>query len=141
MLTFSQLALAVSSVLAVFVVMGWCLHWIWIRVVNRPPDESERLLEMTRRLRDAGQARDRAEDARMIAEAEFTRRMEELQNETEAMRLRLGGVVEEREAELARALQGALADSEKTMTGLRNARERIAVLERELNALRAEREG
>lgn len=138
MLTLSQLALAVSLALVAFATLGWFLHWVWMRLVNPARD---RLLKMRRRLRDAERARDRAENARATVEAELTRRMDELRGETEAMRRRLGGVAEGREAELGRSLQGALADSERTMVGLRNARARIAALERELNALRAGNDG
>lgn len=136
MLSGSQLAIAISAVLAGAVALGWILHWIWIRLSNAAMTDTARLTEMINRLHEADRAREAAEDARELAENLLASREAEMENRLAAMQARLDGAVEGREAQLAAALREARADAEASMSGLRNARSRIMELEAELDALR-----
>ncbi|MEM8792778.1 MAG: hypothetical protein AAGE80_14250 [Pseudomonadota bacterium] len=135
MLTSSQLAIAISAVLACAVAVGWLLHWLWGRVINPRRSEDEQLAEMATRLHTIDQARDQAEEARLSAEAEFSKKERELKAEIDAMRARLEGAVDGREAELSSQLREAKVDAETAMTGLGNARRRISELEAEIEEL------
>ena len=136
MLTGGQLAIAISAILAGAVALGWMLHWLWNRLSNAAMTDTARLTEMINRLHEADRAREAAEDARELAENLLASREAEMENRMAAMQARLDGVVEGREAQLAQAMREAQADSEASMSGLRNARRRIMDLEAEIEQLR-----
>ena len=138
MLTSSQLAIAISAVLAGAVILGWILHWLWTRAANHPTDDRERLVEMVNRLHNSDQARDEAFEARERAENLLASREAEMRARMEAMQHRLDGAVEGREAELSQGLREAQADAEAAMTGLGVARRRIAELEQSIEDRAAE---
>ncbi|MBY8976334.1 hypothetical protein KHP62_10985 [Rhodobacteraceae bacterium NNCM2] len=129
MLTSSQLETAISAVLAGAVIMGWILHWLWRRAAHRYRGGKGDLAEMADRLHASDEARERAEEARERAENLLASREAEMQARLEAMQYRLDGAVEGREAELLSELREARADAEASMSGLGNARRRIAELE------------
>lgn len=139
MLSGSQLAIAISAILAAAIALGWVLHWIWIRLSNAAMTDTARLTEMINRLHEADRAREAAEDARELAENLLASREAEMENRLTAMQARLDGAVEGREADLSQALREAQADAEASMSGLRNARRRIAELEAEVAELRAKK--
>ena len=132
MLTGGQLAIAISAILVAAIILGWILHWLWMRLSNAAISDTARITEMINRLHEADRARESAEDAKELAENLLAAREAEMENRMAAMQSRLDGAVEGREAELSVALREAKADAEASMTGLRNARERIMELEDEL---------
>lgn len=137
MLTGAQLAIAISAILFAAIVLGWILHWLWMRLSNAAISDTARITEMINRLHEADRAREAAEDAKELAENLLASREAEMENRMAAMQARLDGAVEGREAELSVALREANADAEASMTGLRNARQRIMELEAELNEAKA----
>ncbi|MEM7506231.1 MAG: hypothetical protein AAF415_05760 [Pseudomonadota bacterium] len=139
MLNASQLAIAISAVLAGAVLLGWILHWLWARASARPTTDAARLQEMIARLHAADQSREAAQDARERAENLLASREAEMTTRMQAMQHRMDGAIEGREAELAQGLREARADAEAAMDGLGNARRRIAELEAELEAAGAGR--
>ena len=136
MLTGGQLAIAISAVLVAAIVLGWTLHWLWMRLSNAAISDTARITEMINRLHEADRARESAEDAKELAENLLASREAEMENRLAAMQARLDGAVEGREAELSTALREAQADAEASMSGLRGARERIMELEEELRQLK-----
>ena len=132
MLTGGQLAIAISAILVAAIILGWILHWLWMRLSNAAISDTARITEMINRLHEADRAREAAEDAKELAENLLAAREAEMENRMAAMQSRLDGAVEGREAELSVALREAKADAEASMTGLRNARERIMELEDDL---------
>ncbi|MEM1162205.1 MAG: hypothetical protein AAGJ28_14815 [Pseudomonadota bacterium] len=132
MLTGFQLTIAISAILIVAVVVGWLLHWLWMRMSNAAISDTARITEMINRLHEADRARETAEDAKELAENLLASREAEMNNRMAAMQARLDGAIEGREAELATALREAKADAEASMSGLRSARERIMELEAEM---------
>jgi len=137
MLTGGQLAIAISAILFAAIVLGWILHWLWMRLSNAAISDTARITEMINRLHEADRAREGAEDAKELAENLLASREAEMENRMAAMQSRLDGAVEGREEELSIALREAKADAEASMTGLRNARQRIMELEAELNEAKA----
>lgn len=129
MLTSSQLATAISAILAGAIVFGWILHWLWGRAINQSRDDRARMTELIKRLHISDHARDRAEEARERAENLLASREAEMQARMTMMQHRLDGAIEGREAELASELREAKADSEAAMGGLGTARRQIAELE------------
>ena len=136
MLSGAQLAIAISAVLLSAVVVGWILHWLWMRLSNAAISDTARITEMINRLHEADRARETAEEARELAENLLASREAEMENRMAAMQSRLDGAVEGREADLTRQLREAEAESEASMSGLRNARARIMELEAEVEELR-----
>ena len=136
MLTGAQLAIAISAILFAAIVLGWILHWLWMRLSNAAISDTARITEMINRLHEADRAREAAEDAKELAENLLASREAEMENRMAAMQARLDGAVEGREAELSIALREAKADAEASMTGLRNARQKIMELEAELSEAR-----
>ncbi|MEM7236250.1 MAG: hypothetical protein AAF501_00275 [Pseudomonadota bacterium] len=134
MLESSQLATALSAILAGAVALGWILHWLWGRATNQTRGDKARLHEMAERLHASDHARERAEEAREHAENLLASREAEMRTRMDAMQYRLDGAIEGREAELAVALREAKADAEAAMGGLGSARRRIAELEEALEA-------
>lgn len=132
MLSGAQLATAISAVLVTAVVLGWILHWIWVRLSNAATSDKDRLAEMSNRLHEANRARDDAEEARALAENLLATREAETEQQLAEMQVRLDGAVEGREAELIAELREARTDSETSMAGLRAARTRIMELEAEI---------
>ena len=129
MLSGAQLATAISAVLVAAVVIGWLLHWIWVRLSNAAITDTARITEMINRLHEADRAREAAEDAKELAENLLASREAEMENRMAAMQARMDGAVEGREAELVREMRAAKADADAAMAGLRNARARIMELE------------
>ena len=136
MLTGAQLATAISAVLFATLCLGWILHWLWVRMSNAAISDTARITEMINRLHEADRAREAAEDAKELAENLLASREAEMENRMAAMQSRLDGAVEGREADLSRQLREAEAESEASMSGLRNARARIMELEAEVEDLR-----
>jgi len=136
MLSGGQLAIAISAILASAVLLGWVLHWLWMRLSNAAITDTARITEMINRLHEADRAREAAEDARELAENLLASREAEMENRMAAMQARLDGAVEGREAQLATQLREAQADAEASMSGLRMARQRIMDLEAELARVR-----
>lgn len=136
MLSGAQLATAISAVLVTAVVLGWILHWIWVRLSNAATSDKDRLAEMSNRLHEANRARDDAEEARALAENLLATREAETEQQLAEMQVRLDGAVAGREAELIAELREARTDSETSMAGLRAARTRIMELEAEIEQLR-----
>lgn len=136
MLTGAQLATAISAILVAAVVLGWFLHWLWMRMSNAAISDTARITEMVNRLHEADRAREAAEDAKELAENLLASREAEMENRMAAMQARMDGAVDGREAELTREMREAKADAEALMGGLRNARERIAELEAEMDDMR-----
>ncbi|MEM9097470.1 MAG: hypothetical protein AAGC79_03015 [Pseudomonadota bacterium] len=135
MLSSSQLAIAISATLTAAIVIGWILHWLWARAVNPAGGTAGRLAEMASNLHQNDAARHAAEEARALAETELAAKTSAFEEEIEAMRLRLNGAVEGREAALSQELHEARLDAEASMTGLGNARRRIAELEERIAEL------
>lgn len=136
MLSGAQLATAISAVLVTAVVLGWILHWLWVRLSNAATSDKDRLAEMSNRLHEANRARDQAEEARALAENLLATREAETEQQLADMQVRMVGAVEGREAELIAELREARTDSETSMAGLRAARTRIMELEAEVHQLR-----
>ena len=136
MLSGAQLATSISAVLAAAVFLGWFLHWLWMKLSNAAISDTARITEMINRLHEADRAREAAEDAKELAENLLASREAEMENRLAAMQARMDGAVEGREAQLSTALREARADSEASMSGLRNARARIMELEAEIEDLR-----
>ncbi len=136
MLSGAQLATAISAVLIAAVAIGWILHWLWMRLSNAAITDTARITEMINRLHEADRAREAAEDARELAENLLASREAEMENRMAAMKARLDGAVEGREADLARELREAKADSTASMDGLRTARAQIMELQKEIESLR-----
>lgn len=137
MLSGAQLATAISAILILAVVIGWILHWLWVRLSNAAISDTARITEMINRLHEADRAREAAEDAKELAENLLASREAEMENRMAAMQARMDGAVEGREAELLTEMREAKADAEAAMSGLRNARGRIMELEAEVETLRA----
>ena len=138
MLSGAQLATAISAVLVTAVVLGWILHWIWVRLSNAATSDKDRLADMSNRLHDANRAREEAEEARDLAENLLATREAETEQQLAEMQARMDGAVEGREAELIAELREARTDSETSMAGLRAARTRIMELEAEIEQLRTD---
>lgn len=138
MLSGAQLATAISAVLVTAVVLGWILHWIWVRLSNAATSDKDRLADMSNRLHDANRAREEAEEARELAENLLASREAETEQQLAEMQARMDGAVEGREAELIAELREARTDSETSMAGLRAARTRIMELEAEIEQLRTD---
>ena len=138
MLTGAQLATAITAVLVGAIMLGWILHWIWARLANAGGDAGL-LAETVDRLHEADRAREAAEDARRQAETLLAAREAEMEAGMAEMRARLDALVEDRDAELGRAVREARADAEASMAGLRGARRRVTELEAEVDALRRQR--
>ena len=138
MLSGAQLATAISAVLVTAVVLGWILHWIWVRLSNAATSDKDRLADMSNRLHDANRAREEAEEARELAENLLATREAETEQQLAEMQARMDGAVEGREAELIAELREARTDSETSMAGLRAARTRIMELEAEIEQLRTD---
>ncbi len=136
MLSGAQLATAISAVLVAAIILGWLLHWLWMKLSNAAISDTARITEMINRLHEADRAREAAEDAKELAENLLASREGEMENRMAAMQSRMDGAVEGREAQLSTALREAQADSEASMSGLRNARARIMDLEAEVEELR-----
>ena len=136
MLTGAQLTIAIAAVLVAAVLLGWFLHWLWMRLSNAAISDTARITEMVNRLHEADRAREVAEDAKELAENLLASREAEMENRMAAMQARLDGAIEGREAQLATQLREAQADAEASMAGLRNARARIMELEAEVERLR-----
>lgn len=136
MLSGTQLATAITGVLVLAVIIGWILHWLWMRLSNAATSDTARISEMINRLHEADRAREVAEEGKELAENLLASREAEMENRMLAMQTRLDGAVEGREAELLREMREAKADSEAAMGGLRNARARIMELEAEIEELR-----
>ncbi len=136
MLTSVQLTIAIGAVLIAALILGWFLHWLWVRLSNAALSDTARITEMINRLHEADRARETAEDAKELAENLLASREAEMENRMLAMQSRLDGALEGREAQLTSALKEAQADSEASMAGLRSARERVMELEAEVEALR-----
>lgn len=136
MLSGAQLATAISAVLIAAILLGWILHWLWVRLSNAAISDTARITEMINRLHEADRAREAAQDAKELAENLLASREAEMENRMAAMQARMDGAVEGREAQLATALREAQADSEASMSGLRNARARIMEMEAEIEQLR-----
>lgn len=137
MLTGPQLATAITAVLAGAIALGWILHWIWMRLSRAATSDSARIGELHKRMEAADRARSTAEKAKADAERDLADKTAEMEARMTEMQARLDGAVEGREAELERELREARIDAETSMSGLRNARERIMELEREIEALRS----
>lgn len=135
MLTGTQLATAITAVLIGAVVLGWFLHWIWMRLSNAAITDTARITEMVNKLHESDRAREAANDARELAENLLASREAEMGNRMTVMQTRLDGALEGREADLVRQLREAQADSEASMSGLRTARARVMDLEVEIEAL------
>lgn len=135
MLSGAQLATAISAVLVAAIVLGWVLHWLWMKLSNAAISDTARITEMINRLHEADRARETAEDAKELAENLLASREGEMENRMAAMQARMDGAVEGREAQLSTALRESQADSEAAMSGLRNARARIMELESEIEDL------
>lgn len=129
MLTSSQMATAISAILAGAVLLGWILHWLWSRAHRRARGNRSEVAEMAERLHSSDDARAQAIEAREQAENLLASRENEMQARYEAMQHRLDGAIEGREAELATELREARAEAEAAMSGLGNARRRIGELE------------
>ena len=138
MLTGIQLTIAIAAILIAAVAVGWTLHWLWMRMSNAAISDTARITEMINRLHEADRARETAEDAKELAENLLASREAEMENRMAAMQSRLDGAIEGREAELSTKLREAQADAEASMSGLRNARERIMELEAEISEMRSE---
>ena len=136
MLSGAQLATAISAVLVTAVVLGWILHWLWVRISNAATSDRDRLAEMSDRLHEANRAREEAEEARELAENLLAAREAETERQLAEMQARMDGAVEGREAELIAELRVARTDSETSMAGLRAARARVMELEAEIEQLR-----
>lgn len=136
MLTGSQLTLAIAGVLFGAVVVGWILHWLWLRLSGADVTDSARLAAMVTRLHDAERARDLAIEEKDVAEALLADRETEMAASMDEMKARLDGEVAGREAALEAELREAKLDAETAMSGLRNARARIEELEAELEETR-----
>lgn len=137
MLTSSQLATAISAILASAVLLGWVLHWLWSRTQRRARGNRSEVADMAERLHSSDDARERAVQAREQAESLLVSRESEMQARFDAMQHRLDGAIEGREAELVSELREAQAEAEASMSGLGNARRRIGELEAELAQLSA----
>lgn len=135
MLNENELATAISAVLVAAIVLGWFLHWIWLRLSNAPVTDSARLGDLTSRLHEADHARGEAEEAREEAELMLAERETEMESRLAAMQTRLDGAIEGREAELSKALHEAEADAGASMAGLQSARQQIRELEMRLEEL------
>lgn len=129
MMSGTELALAVAAVLVFAVIVGWVLHWLWVRMGMAASGAEAELRDMTERLHRADMARETAEEARIRAESRLAAREDEMETRLTVMQTRLDGAIEGREAELAQELREARADLEAMSEGLRNARIRIAELE------------
>lgn len=138
MLTSSQLAIAISAILAGAVVVGWILHWLWARAINPAGGAAGRISEMVESLHQSDKARHEAEEARIVAETELATQQDAFQTELATMQTRLDGAIEGREAALTHELQQARDEATAAMTGLGNARRRIADLEARLDAFEAD---
>ena len=136
MLSGAQLATAISAVLVTAVVLGWILHWLWVRISNAATSDRDRLAEMSDRLHEANRAREEAEEARELAENLLAARESETERQLAEMQARMDGAVEGREADLIAELREARTDSETSMAGLRAARARVMELEAEIEQLR-----
>ena len=136
MLSGAQLATAISAVLVTAVVLGWILHWLWVRISNAATSDRDRLAEMSDRLHEANRAREEAEEARELAENLLAAREAETERHLAEMQARMDGAVEGREADLIAELREARTDSETSMAGLRAARARVMELEAEIEQLR-----
>ena len=136
MLSGAQLATAISAVLVTAVVLGWILHWLWVRISNAATSDRDRLAEMSDRLHEANRAREEAEEARELAENLLAARESETERQVAEMQARMDGAVEGREADLIAELREARTDSETSMAGLRAARARVMELEAEIEQLR-----
>ncbi len=133
MLTSTQLATAISAILASAVLLGWILHWLWTRAHRRARGDQSEVAEMAERLYSSDDARARAVEAREQAENLLASRESEMQARYDAMQHRLDGAIEGREAELVSELREARAEADASMSGLGNARRRIGELEAELH--------
>ncbi|MEL6477389.1 MAG: hypothetical protein AAFR17_08685 [Pseudomonadota bacterium] len=129
MLDASQLSIAISAVLAGAIVLGWILHWLWVRAHRHSGSDLARVQEMVTRLHRADQLREQAEEARQRAEHLLSSREAEMTTRMQAMQHRMDGAVEGREADLSQSLREAQADASAAMDGLGLARRRIAELE------------
>ncbi len=129
MITGTDLALAITAVLIFSVLVGWCLHWLWVRMGMAAASPEEHIRDLVDRLHNADRAREEAEEARIRAESRLSAREAEMDNRMAAMQARLDGAIEGREAQLAQELREAKAELEAMEDGLRNARIRIAELE------------
>ena len=141
MITGEQLSIAISAVLLIAVAVGWLLHWLWVKLSKAPGSPSKGMTDIADRMHEADQARERAEEALAKAQGQFSEREAELSAELETMRNDFSASNSAREQELAAALSEAKVDSETYKDGLRNARERIAELEAEVEELRRRAEG
>lgn len=135
MLSGAQLATAISAILVLAVVVGWVLHWLWVRLSNAAISDTARITEMINRLHEADRAREAAEDAKELAENILASREAEMENRMAAMQARMDGAVEGREAQLLTEMREAKAEADAAMSGLRNARARIMELEAEVESL------
>lgn len=132
MLNSFQLEIAISAVLAGAVIFGWVLHWLWVRAISQTAIGQARIADLVQRLHTADNARAQAEEARREAEERLAACEADASERIGHMQVRLDGAIEGREAELEKALRGALADAEAGMDGLRHARIRIAELEAQI---------
>jgi hypothetical protein len=58
-----MLALSIAALLAIFVGLGWAMHWLWTRAGRRAEAEAARHQSLVTRLHAAELARDTAERA------------------------------------------------------------------------------
>jgi hypothetical protein len=135
MLTGGQLATAITAVLVAAIMLGWILHWIWMRLGDVGSDTA-RLTEMINRLHEAERAREAAEGAGELAESLLSAREAKMEMQLGELRSQLDDLLENRDAELSAVVREARADAEASMAGLRSARRRIAELEAEVEARR-----
>ena len=85
MLTGAQLTIAIAAVLVAAVVLGWFLHWLWMRLSNAAISDTARITEMVNRLHEADRAREVAEDAKELAENLLASREAEMENRMAAL--------------------------------------------------------
>lgn len=137
MLTADQLSIAIAAVLIATAVLGWFLHWLWLRLAPGARSDAARINDMIHRLHDAEHARTAAEEEKELAENLLAAREAEMEERMAAMQARLDGAIQGREAQLSAALREAKAEAEATLSGLRNARAQIQDLEAEIADLRA----
>ena len=138
MLSGSELSIAITAILIGAVCAGFLLHWAWTYLTRSRTGDSARLAEMAERLHTAETAREAAEEDRKKAEMLTARREAEITEQLAAMQSRLEGVLEGREADLARELAEVRLELETMRGGLVNARRRTGELEAQIEALQGE---
>ena len=139
MFTGSELATAITAVLAAAVLAGFLLHWVWASYTRAHRTDGARLGEMAARLHEADMAREAAETAAQEAETRLAKAEAELAEKLAAMEARVEGTGNGREAELTAELDEAKRELEVMGDGLSNARRRMMEMEEEIAALKAKK--